>query len=74
MPPPTPTMLPLPTASRGYSAPERSPASTTAAGAIVPTVVEGMIAAAARQRERKRTNSLSLSLLSEFPVGNRKGR
>jgi hypothetical protein len=43
--PPTPTTLlalPLPAASSGYRAPGRSPASTTAAGAIVPTVVDGI--------------------------------
>lgn len=44
LPPPPPlTMLPS-KASSGYRAPERSPASTTAAGASVPTVVQGMAA------------------------------
>ena len=58
----------LPTASRGYSAPGRSPASTTAAGAIVPTVVEGIFFVqlrGKREREGKGQKALSLSQIEE---------
>jgi len=58
---PEATPPPLPTASRGYSAPGRSPASTTAAGAIVPTVVEGIFCAVEeREREKRAESYLSL--------------
>lgn len=55
----------LPTASRGYSAPGRSPASTTAAGAIVPTVVVGMSALVERTRQKALSLSLSCNCLTE---------
>jgi hypothetical protein len=57
---PEATPPPLPTASRGYSAPGRSPASTTAAGAIVPTVVEGIFVRLRKERERKGQKVISL--------------
>ena len=53
----------LPTASRGYSAPGRSPASTTAAGAIVPTVVVGIFALVERTRQKALSVSLSLQFV-----------
>ena len=54
------TVPPLPTASRGYSAPGRSPASTTAAGAIVPTVVEVIYVRLRKEREGKGQKVISL--------------
>lgn len=58
---PETTLPPLSTASRGYRAPGDSPASTTDAGAIVPTVFEGIFV---RKKKRERGRKLPLSLPS----------